>query len=569
MFLQSQLVRTELRGEFSTEMIPLRQHLFGDTRPALLGLVGSVGLMLLVACANLSGLSLARAASRRRDLLVRAALGANRSRLVAHVASEHAALVLVGSAFGIVAAVVTRRIALNTPVLGNLGIEAIPFDWRVGLFSVAVTAIALIGFAFLPALASMRLNLGSALRSVDARVGMGLTQRRMLSGVVVAQLAVTLVLLAGTGMVTKGVWRMLTVNLGFQPDDLVGVDIALNGSRYRERSNQLQFFERVRELSAALPGVEVAAIVGELPPGADRYEGNSFDIEGRETDDVVSRPFGRHVIADATYLDVMKVPLLEGRWISTADREGSELAVVVSHALAERFFPGGSPIGKRMRLGSNENPWRSIVGVVEDVKNFGLNVPAGPQLYIPYLQAERLRRASLVVRTPDARKSLAADLRSVVRLVDLNQPIDRIASVESRLSSTLEQPRQVRILLMIFSLLATILAAIGVFSALSAFVAARTHEFGVRTALGASPAAIRGIVLGTGARLAAVGLLIGVATVMGLSSVVSSLFYDMNPLDPGILSGVGAALVLTTLLSGCYPAIRAGQRNPVDSIQSE
>ena len=569
-FLQSQLVRSDLRGrEFSTEIIPLREHLFGDARPVLLGLFGSVSLMLLVACANLSGLSLARVAAGRRDLVVRAALGANRRQLAGHVVSEHAVLVLAGSAFGIAAAVVSRRIVLNSPALRTLGVETIPFDWRVGLFSAAVTAVALVGFALLPALAGMRQNLGSALRSGDARLGMGLKQRRMLSGVVVAQLAMTLVLLTGTGVVTKGVWRMLNVNLGFQPDHLVGVDIALSRSRYRDRSDQLQFFERVRELSAAAPGVEAAALVSALPPGVDRYEGNSFAIEGWETDDPASRPFGRHVIADAAYLDVMKIPLLSGRWISSEDHEGALPTVVIGRTLAQRFFQDGDSIGRRVRLGSSEKPWRTVVGVVEDIKNLGLDVAAAPQLYVPYRQAERLSRASVVVRISDGQESLPAVLRSAVRSVDVNQPIDRIASMESRLASTLEQPRQVRTLLMVFGLLATTLAGIGIFSTLSAFAAARVHEFGVRSALGASPAAIRGMVFGAGVRLAVVGLLLGVVIVTGLGPVISSLFFDLNPVDPTILIGAVGVLLLITLASGCYPAIRAGRRNPLESLRSE
>ena len=568
-FLQSQLVRTELRGEFSTAVVPLREHLFGDARPALVGLFGSVGLMLLVACANLSGLSLARATAGRRDLLVRAAVGANRGRLVCHVISEHAVLVLIGSAFGIFGATVSRSIVLSAPALRSLGVEAIPFDWRVGLFAAAVTAIGLVGFALLPALAGTRQNLGAALRSGDGRVGMGLRQRRALSGVVIAQLAVTLVLLTATGVVTKGVWRMLNVDLGFQPDHLVGVDIALSGSQYRERSEQLNFFEQVRERSAAAAGVEAAALASGLPPGEDRYEGNSFAIEGRQTDDPASRPFARHVSADAGYLNAMQIPLLSGRWISSEDNEAAMPTVVVSRTLADRFFPGEIPVGKRMRLGSNESQWRTVVGVVGDIKNLGLDVNAGPQLYVPFRQAEGLGRASIVVRGLGSEESLAGALRSAVRSIDADQPIDRIASMDTRLAGTLEQPRQVRALLIVFGFLATTLACIGVFSALSAFVGARVHEFGVRAALGASPTAIRRIVFGAGARLAALGLLLGVATVTGLSPLISSLFYDLDPVDPSILFGVGISLLVMAAASACYPAIRAGRSDPLDSLRSD
>jgi putative ABC transport system permease protein len=380
--IQSRLPVPPFRPTITIKMFPLREYLFGNVRTAGVVLPAAAGFLLLIACANVSNLLLARWMQRDRELAVRSALGGSRGRLVCQLLTESGVLGGVACAAGVVLAFWTRRPLLAVNPYHPSGLRDLPFDARVVGFAVALGFATTLLFGLLPALRATKVDLAGAIKVGEAAVIGGRGSLRVLSIIAAAEIATVLMLLAGAGLMLQSFWKMRYMNLGFQPDHLVAATLNLSGSTYRERSQRSAFVQQLLERTQNLPGVELAAITraGEIPPG-DFHATNTFAIEGRNQPLGGTRPIARYPVVSPAYFAMLGIPLLQGRLLQPSDGPAAAPVVVVSQTLVRRYFDRENPIGKRIRTGGDDQPWRTITGNVGDVKTSGLATDAEPTIY--------------------------------------------------------------------------------------------------------------------------------------------------------------------------------------------
>ena len=399
--IQSRLPVPPFRPTIIIKMLPLREYLFGNVRTAGFVLLAAAGFLLLIACANVSNLLLARWMQRDRELAVRSALGGSRGRVVCQLLTESGVLGGMACAAGVVLAFWTRRPLLALNPYHPSGLRDLPFDARVVGFAVALGFATTLLFGLLPAFRATKVDLAGAIKVGEAAVIGGRGSLRVLSIIAAAEIATTLMLLAGAGLMLQSFWKMRYVNLGFQPDHLVAATLNLSGSTYRERSQRSAFVQQLLERAQNLPGVELAAITraGEIPPG-DFHATNTFAIEGRDQPLGGPRPIARYPVVSPAYFAMMGIPLLRGRLLQTSDGPNAAPVVGVSQSLVRRYFDRENPIGKRVRTGGDDQPWRTIIGIVGDVKTSGLTTDAEPTMYLPYRQADTFAEIAVVMLSP-------------------------------------------------------------------------------------------------------------------------------------------------------------------------
>jgi putative ABC transport system permease protein len=570
--VQSRLPLPAFRPTIAVKMLTLREYLFGDVKTAGFLLVAAAGFLLLIACANVSNLLLARWMQRDRELAIRSALGGSRARLVCQLLTESALLGAVACAAGIALAFWARRPLLALSPYHLAGLRNLPFDGRVLGFAVALGMLTTVLFGLLPAFRATKVHLAEAIKAGEAAVVGGRGSLRVLSMIAAAEIATILVLSTGAGLMLQSFWRMRYMNLGFQPDRLVVATLNLSGPAYREPARRSAFIHELLERAQSLPGVELAAVTraGEVPPGDfHAHATNSFAIEGREQPLGGSRPIARYPVVSSNYFAMMGIPLLQGRLLQDSDGENTPPVAIVNSALVRRYFERENPIGKRVRTGADDQPWRTIAGVVGDVKTSGLASAAEPAIYLPYLQAGALAEIGLVMRSPLHPGTVAAELRKTISSLDPNQPVASVQAMGDRLSQSVSGPRFTSVLLFAFAGLAIVLGLIGVYGVMGCRIRWQLRELAVRQALGAQPKDIIRHVLRQGFAMILPGLLTGLLGALWLSRLLSGMLYEVPVHDPLTFAAVSTGLAGVALLACWIPAMRAARSDPLQLLRHD
>ena len=545
------------------DLVPLQEVEVGEVRPALLVLLAGVGLVLLAACANVASLQLVRGSLRRREVAVRAAVGASRIRLVRELVVESLILALLGGALGVLLAHwgVAGLIALAPPDLPRLAEVAV--DGRVLLFALVVAIVTGALFGLTPALHVSRNPLEQVLResgrgTSDARGG------RLRRLVVVAEIGLAVLLLAGAGLLARSFRELQRVDPGFDPKGVLSMRISLPESGYTTPESRETFFRTLLERLEAVPGVQGAATTNILPFSG-WNSATDVEVEGW-TSAPDENPLMYFRAISPSYFSTLRVPLLRGRVPGAEDLGEEARAIVVNEAAARHFWPGQDPIGKRLRQAKDDAVWWPVVGVVADVHDGGLELEPGPTMYIPTL---RPPEAALAVRASDdaAALALAPAVRSAVLSIDRNQPVSEIKTLDSWLSLSTAQRRFNALLMALFAGLALVLAAVGLYGVVASSVTERTREIGVRVALGAAPADVTRAVLRQGLSLVASGIGIGLIASLALARGLASLLYGVSPNDPSTLAGVAVFLGGVAMLASWMPARRATRLDPLSALR--
>jgi len=550
-----------------------QDQLVQNVRPALLMLLGAVALMLLIACANVANLLLARAVDRQKELAVRLALGASRGRIVRQLLVESLVLAVVGGAVGLLLGSWGLSFLSLGAIQGFPRAQNVGVAWPVGLFAFGLSLLTGVLFGTLPALQATRFDVRGSLNEEGRGSSGSVRHRRTRAALVVAEIAVALVLLVGAGLLLRSFSALTRVAPGFDPDNLLVVNLPLSPRRYADSTARTAAVERILDRVRALPGVRGAAVTTLLPmQGAgSTIHFNRAAQPPKGPDDYVMAGY-RAVSPD--YLATLGVPLKGGRFLEERDREGAPRVVVVNQSMARQFFPGKEALGQIIQLGTEPDPsfpTMEIVGIVGDLKQ-SFEAGSKAELFVPYLQhpdrilAGMYLNTALVLRTASDPAATTASLRAALREIDPDQPLVNIRTMQTQMAGTTAQPRLQTTLLGVFAALAAALAVVGVYGVVAYTVAQRVPEIGVRLALGASPDQVVALVVGEGARLLALGLAIGLVAAALAARAIQGMLFSVKGLDP--LTFVVAALLLgvAALLASYLPARRAARISPVSAL---
>src|SRR5215468_4312404 len=541
------------------------ESLTKNARPALLTLVVAVGFLLLIACANVANLLLARAEARQKEIAIRTALGATRGRIVRQLLTESLLLAVAGGAAGLLLAAwgvdaLAGSLPEDFPRAKEIGIDRVVLGFT-GALSVLTGLI----FGIIPALTRAKPALNETLKE-GGRTSATFGRGRMRSALIVTEVALSLALLIGAGLLIKSFWRLTQVDPGFQPDHLLTMNVTLIGEKYKETGEVISFFRALPARLGALPGVKAVSAVSVLPiSGGDGNGG--LTIEGREFPpaQTPSASFRRIL---PNYFSVMGIPLKQGREFDERDT-GAEKVVIVNEGMARRFWPDGDAIGKRIKVGPPQNePWLTIVGVAGDVKNVGLEADARLATYEPHSQRP-WSSMTLAIRTGADPLSLSAAVRGELRAMEKDLLIRVLSTMDERIRLSVAPRRFNMTLLAGFAALALLLAAVGVYGVMSYTVTQRTHEIGVRMALGAQSGAVLKLIVGQGLRLASIGVAIGLPAAFVLTRWMEDLLFGVRPTDAWTYGAVAALLLLVALFACWIPARRAAKVDPMVALRCE
>lgn len=559
---------------------PIHEMSVGSIRPVLIVLFGAVACTLLIGCANVSGLLIARAGSRRKETAIRLSLGAERRHIVRQSLAESALLAGVGS----VAAIVLVRwvvpvFVAAAPDIGNLRLprrDEIEIGFAVFGFHVVTSVLTALLCGAVSALNSSRIDLHADLKE-SGRGQVALRSGARARGILAAaEIAVALLLLTGAGLLVESYRNLRSLDPGFNPEGVVAVNVGLAASEFRDAARRTQFYTRALQEFRAIPGVTAASAVNHVPLAGDRF-GINFIVEGRPEPALGNTPNGVWRVAMPGYFSTMAIRLIEGRDFSERDDRDAPAVVIVNASLARRFWPSESPLGKHIRRGTFEtaSPWMTVIGVVADVKQSDWEAPAEDELWMPYLQDPEYRdnpaaflTMTLVLRGPGA-GSLGTAIRDRIASIDRNISVPKIFVMEQVVRDVTWQPRAWMSVMLFFGLFATVLAAVGIYAVMSSMVAARTQEIGVRMALGARPLDVFGMVLRDAARPVAAGVMAGLAAAAVLTRVMGAMLYGVVPLEPVVFAAGTAAVVAVALLACSAPALRAAGLDPIRALRSE
>jgi len=550
---------------------PLKEVITGNLRPVLLVLLAAVGCVLLIATANVANLLLARASTREREMAIRAALGASRFRLLRQLLTESVLLAAAGGTLGLLLASYGIDLLLklepgNLPRMNEVGI-----DRGVLIFTSCVALLSGILFGLVPALQISRTNLNESLKE-GGRSSTETRGRKRLRGLlVVSQTALALVLLAGAGLMIKSFVRLQQVNPGFNPEGMLTVQVAPPQTRYGEKHKRVSFQRELLERVRSLPGVQSASTSNSVPP-ENVGDVDVFEVAGQPVPSDQNRPLAERLLLSPDHFRTMGIPLLSGRDFSSADDGDAPSVAIINRTMAQRYFPGGDAVGGRIHFGDfgPDEPWITIVGVVGDVKNNGLSAEDAMTIYGPYEQnLWSWGSISLFLRSSSTPESLTSGVRDAVQAMDKDLPIANIKTGEQLLYDAVGRPRFHTLLIALFAGLALLLAAVGIYGVISYSVAQRTHELGIRLAVGARPRDVLFLVMRQGMMLTLTGTVIGVLTAFGLTRLLTSLLFRVSATDPLTFAGVAIVLVAVALLACWIPARRATKVDPMIALRYE
>jgi putative ABC transport system permease protein len=568
----------------SVNVVFLKDRLVGGTRPVLLMLFGSVGFVLLIACANIANLLLVRASMRERELAIRSALGAARSRIIRQLLSESVLLALMGGALGIALALAGVKFVVRSAPDALPRVQEIHVDTAVLLFTLLISIVTGVLFGVLPALqASAKQFVGSLKEGVTTSAG--LRKQRLRSALVVSEIALSLALLVGAGLLMRSFMRVLHVNPGFESHRVLAAEVALPEKKYPKPEQVEAFYDEVFRNLRSQPGVKTTSAIWPMPLSGNEWD-TDYLLEGKPMPSAGELPSTRIYHASPDYFTVMQIPILEGRQFLESDNDSSLPVALVSREFARRNFAGQDPMGRKFRMGGPDEltspdlkkfPWFTIVGIVGDVKHDSLESETPIEIYVPFAQhsgGHTLNYRMLMVRSATADPlSITSLLRSAVTHVDPDQPIADLQSMDQVVSDSLGSRRVSMSLLITFAGLALILAVIGIYGVMSYSVTQRTQEIGIRMALGADRKEVMLMIARQAFRLVAIGLAIGIVLAVGLSfglsRVLAGQLFGVKATDPVTFAAVAAVLALVALLASGVPAHRATRINPVQALRHE
>ncbi|HUR95878.1 MAG TPA: ABC transporter permease [Gemmatimonadales bacterium] len=545
-------------------------------RPALLMMSGAVGLVLLIACANVANLFLARAVGRQREFALRAALGARRWRLARQVLAEALLIAGLGGMLGVLLASwsIDLLVALQPGVIPRIG--EVTIDRTALVFTLAVSLLVGVAFGVAPALAVSAHDPASSFRGEGRGTG-GTRASRFRAGLVVAQLSLALVLVTGAALLAVSVRHLAGVALGFEPEGVVTFDLSLSTARYPDPSAQRRFVQRVLERVHAIPGVQQTGAVFFLPLGSGDSRGD-VAIEGQDPPALGQEHYAGFRLVAGDYLRAMGLSARRGRLLGPDDIEGAPLVAVVNEALVRSYFGGQNPIGQRITFGTPDSTaeWRTIVGVVGDVRHGGLTADPLAEIYVPQRQLAPDFWSifvpiplSFVVRGTSDATTLAAGIKAAVRDVDPQQPVSRVRDAGELVRAAMARYRFNMLLLTLFGVVALTLASVGVYGVMAYTVSQRTREMGIRLALGAQARSVQALVLRQGLAMTVVGIGFGVLGALVLARLLGSLLYEVSPSDPRVLIGATLLLAGVSVVACLVPAVRATRVDPIEALRSE
>ena len=549
---------------------PLREVFSGDVRPAILVLLGAVVFVLLIACANLSNLFLMRGAVRSREMALRIAIGASRGRIAGQVLTEGFLVAVLGGAAGVALALAgIRGIAILIP-RDSLAGASIEMNPPVLLFSAALVLLSMFAFGLAPALHSTSANLHAELKE-GSKVTNARGRSRWRTVLASAEIAFALVLLVGAGLMTRSLYLLLSVDSGFRAEHVMKVEMSLRTEQYDKDPAIRNFWQKLLDGVRALPGVRSAAVGTAIPLTDDHWRTDIW-VEGQPLPDPASFPHPDMHVVSPDFLSTMGIRLLHGRAFVETDRENAPLVALVNEAFAQQLFPGGDPLGRRIQRGrprpGRPQRWMTIVGVVADTKMYGLAQKARMEVYLPYRQVASNGMA-LVVKSAGDPAALTSDIRRVVASIDKDQPIFGVQTMQQVLNNSVSTRRITLILLSLFSALALVLSAIGIYGVVSYSVAQRIREIGIRMALGAQRSDVLRLVLGQGARISSIGIAIGIAASLLLTRLMTKLLYSVSAADPATFLAVALLLALIALAACYIPARRTTRVDPLMALRQD
>lgn len=548
-------------------VVPLTEEVIGNTRPLLLVLLGAVGFVFLIACANVANLLLARTTGRRKELTVRLALGASRRRIIQQLLTESILLSVLGGVLGLVLA------KLGVMLLVSISPKAIPRFDEVGLdASVVVFTIAsifataiIVGLA--PSLRASRLQGGEHLKEGNRGSG-DVKSQRMRGFLVVAEIALAFILLVGAGLLLKSFERLVEIDPGLNAQNVLSFDISLPASAYASPQNCVPFYHQLVERLSALPGIKMASMVSALPFETGRD--TPFSIDGRPYDPSKPPPVVRFQSAGANYFQTMGIPVKKGRDFTPQDANETSRVVMINETLARTFFPGEDPIGKQIKIGAPAapNPWLIVSGVVGDVRSLGLAADVKPEMYLPYTQRPTYTM-TLVARTDIDPNNAIPQIRKEVQSLSSSQPIYNVRTMSKVIDSSLAERRFSMVLLTVLAFIALLLATVALFGVTYYSVTQRTREIGIRMALGARQGNVLKMIVMQGLKLTVLGTVIGLLTALALTRVLTTMLYNVSATDPLTFAGVALLLAFVALLASYLPARKATKIDPNQALRYE
>ena len=550
-------------------IVSMSDEIVGGIRPTLWLIFGAVVFVLLVACANVANLLLARSSVRHKEITIRSAMGAGRSQLIRQLLTESLLLSVVGGALGLALAFWGTSLVSSAGSQINPMFQNIQLDMRVLLFTLGISIVTGLIFGLAPALQISKPNLTESLKEGGRSSGAGGSRNRLRSALVVSEIAMTLVLLVCAGLLIRTVMRLRSVDTGFNPQNILAMNIGLPAIKYPKPENRIAFFKQTTERIASLPGVKAAGITSVLPL-SDNFDGRGLIVEDYPRADGDEISVDLYVVTPG-YLQAMNIDTLNGRGLGDEDTADSAKATLINKTMAEQLWPNQNPIGKRIAFPSDSTssqPWRTVVGVVSDVLQYGLDQKAPMQFYVPHSQFPTSLN-TIVVKTESNPAAMTNAVRREILAIDKDQAVFNVTTLEQLLGDSILSRRFFMMLLMVFATLALTLAAIGIYGVMSYVASQRTHEIGIRMALGAQGKDVLKLIIGNGMSLALIGVALGLAGAFALTRVMAGLLFGVTTTDALTYISVSLGLIAIALLACYIPARRATKIEPLVALRYE
>ena len=557
------------KGWFNTRLTPLRNQVVGDAQRPVLLILGSVGVVLLIACSNVANLLLARSFVRKREFTLRSALGAGRGRILRQLLTESVILALSGGFLGTLLALVGIYFVKAFGPANIPRLQETVLDWQVLAFSAALSVFTGVFFGIAPAIVATRENMFASLKEGGQR-SIGDTHPNLRNAFTVAQVALALVMVISAGLLVRTFFRLLSVDPGFRPAQVLTFDLSLPALKYPDQPHIVPIFRSVLENLQSVPGLQSAGLAESLPLGGEG-ESTVIKIVDHPTANPKELPFANYTIVSPGYFPAVGASILRGRGIAESDAAPSLPVTVINTTMAKKYWPGEDPIGRQVTMGNPRYPAWTIVGIVADIKHFSMREETTPEMYVPYTQPQwpSMLTMHFAVKSTADTATLSAALRRAVRSADADLPIANVAPLQILVNDSMTQPRFAMLLLASFAGLALLLAAIGMYGVISYSVTQRTQEIGIRMALGAARTNVFRMVLAQGAQLAGVGIAVGLAAALAVTRLMNSFLFGIQPTDPVTFGAVSALLVAVALLACYLPARRATRVDPIVALRYE